>query len=238
MKIFLSVLLSVFVLGLLTICGFFAYSMYESNQLNNKSMQANNNQEIEYEQDSNNLQLDESQTNTDSTQTSDSPQNAEECLLALIDNNPTCSLDDYSNQQLAGAYESLIDQGILEFWCHPGGDIGAVKRTITESIANKQNGIVCESGDRGESNEEDDSNVVTRDNVFDYLIEAIDSEEGNDHNLIVFQEPKMKSGYWEIAANNKSGAGSYTFKVYTDGTVEFWNGPMTDMSLSKKVELD
>ncbi|MEB7657976.1 hypothetical protein NGB24_08885 [Mammaliicoccus vitulinus] len=237
MKVFLSILSSIFVLGLLTICAFFAYSMYESNQLNNKAMQANQtNQEVENTENTNNIENDDSQVNSDSTQNFETPQNAEACLLDLIENNRTCSLDDYSNQELAEAYESLIDQGQLDFWCHPGGDIGAVKKSITESISNKQNGIVCERDNSSDS--ENDSNVVTRDNVFDYLIEAIDSEEGNNHNLITFQQPKMKDGYWEIAGNNKSGVGSYTFKVYLDGTVEFWNGPNTDMSMSKKVVLD
>ncbi|MEB7816251.1 hypothetical protein [Mammaliicoccus sciuri] len=236
MKVFLSILLSVFVLGLLAISGFFAYSMYESNQLNNKTIQANkNNQETETI-NNNESELNTEASNSSTSETQDTPQDAESCILSLIENNNSCSIDDYNNQELATAYESLIDQGVLEFWCHPGGDIGTVKRAITESIYNSQNGIAC---DRGESSsDEDESNVVTRDNVFDYLIEAIDSEEGGDHNLIKFQEPKLKDGYWEIAGNNKSGVGSYTFKVYLDGTVEFWNGPNTDMSMSKKVELD
>lgn len=239
MKIFLSVLLSIFVLGLLTISGFFAYSMFESNQLNKESAHVNQaDQKLESSQDDNNIEKDDVQVNTGSTQTPETPQSAEACLLALINNNDTCNLDDYSNQELAKAYESLIDQGELEFWCHPGGDISAVKRSITESISNKQNGIVCDRGESSDDQDSDDANVVTRDNVFDYLIEAIDSGKGNDHNLIKFQEPTKKDGYWEIAANNKSGVGSYMFKVYLDGTVEFWNGPMTDMSMSKKVVLD
>ncbi|MBO1198291.1 hypothetical protein J3T65_09870 [Staphylococcus simiae] len=62
--------------------------------------------------------------------------------------------------------------------------------------------------------------VVTRDNVFDYLIAEINSKPGNDSNKIIFQEPQYKGGYWLVPANNKSGMGSYSFKVYDNGKVD------------------
>lgn len=70
------------------------------------------------------------------------------------------------------------------------------------------------------SNTSDNEKVVNRENVFDYLLAEIDSKPENDSSKIKFQEPQYKDGYWLIPANNKSGAGLYSFKVYDDGTVE------------------
>ena len=85
MKVFLSILLSVFVLGLLAISGFFAYSMYESNQLNNKTIQANkNNQETETI-NNNESELNTEASNSSSSETQDTPQDAETSILSLIE---------------------------------------------------------------------------------------------------------------------------------------------------------
>ncbi|UXR30370.1 hypothetical protein MUA73_00365 [Staphylococcus simulans] len=72
---------------------------------------------------------------------------------------------------------------------------------------------------------------VNRDNVFDYLIAAINQSEGGDASKIKFQQPEFSAqgeGTWKIPANNKSGHGSYTFIVNQNGTVEFWDGMMND----------
>ncbi|MDY5060715.1 hypothetical protein [Staphylococcus simulans] len=72
---------------------------------------------------------------------------------------------------------------------------------------------------------------VNRDNVFDYLIAAINQTEGGDASKIKFQQPEFSAqgeGIWKIPANNKSGHGSYTFLVEQDGTVSFWDGMMND----------
>ncbi|WP_232806172.1 hypothetical protein [Staphylococcus caledonicus] len=91
------------------------------------------------------------------------------------------------------------------------------------------------------ANKQEFSNLkVNRDNVFDYLIAGINQSEGGDASLITFQQPEFilqNGGMWKIAANNKSGAGSYTFTVKQDGTVEFWDGFMDDKFEEQKVTL-
>lgn len=84
----------------------------------------------------------------------------------------------------------------------------------------------------GTANKEELSDLqVNRDNVFDYLIAAINQSEGGDASKIKFQQPELimqDGGMWKIPANNKSGHGSYTFIVNQNGTVEFWDGMMND----------
>lgn len=80
-----------------------------------------------------------------------------------------------------------------------------------------------------------DEQQVTRDNVFDYAIAAVN--EVGDANLLKFQEPVYSNGEWEIDANNKSGAGAKTIVVKDDGTVQIWNGPKTSMDYETKIEL-
>lgn len=84
----------------------------------------------------------------------------------------------------------------------------------------------------GTANTEEFSDLqVNRDNVFDYLIAAINQSEGGDASKIKFQQPELimqDGGMWKIPANNKSGHGSYTFIVNQNGTVEFWDGMMND----------
>lgn len=82
---------------------------------------------------------------------------------------------------------------------------------------------------------------VNRDNVFDYVIAAVNQSEGGDASLIKFQQPvfiAQGDGIWKIAANNKSGAGAYTFIVEQDGSVQIWNGPMNLKIDEKKINLN
>lgn len=81
---------------------------------------------------------------------------------------------------------------------------------------------------------------VNRDNVFDYLIAAINQSEDGDASKIKFQQPEFSAqgeGVWKIPANNKSGHGSYTFLVEQDGTVSFWDGMMNDKFHEEHVTL-
>ena len=80
-----------------------------------------------------------------------------------------------------------------------------------------------------------DEQQVTRDNVFDYAIAAVN--EVGDANLLKFQEPVYSNREWKIDANNKSGAGANTIVVKDDGTVQIWNGPKTSMDYETKIEL-
>ncbi|MGI2274954.1 hypothetical protein ACQ23P_11945 [Staphylococcus cohnii] len=80
-----------------------------------------------------------------------------------------------------------------------------------------------------------DAQQVTRDNVFDYTIAAVN--EVGDADLLKFQEPEYNGLEWTINANNKSGAGANTIVVKDDGTVQIWNGPKTSMDHETKIEL-
>ncbi|MCR0867556.1 hypothetical protein NEJ94_06885 [Staphylococcus aureus] len=82
---------------------------------------------------------------------------------------------------------------------------------------------------------------VNRDNVFDYVIAAVNQTEGGDASLIKFQQPEFSAqddGIWRIAANNKSGHGSYTFIVDQDGTVQIWDGLMNEKIEEQKVTIE
>ncbi|HDH0866349.1 hypothetical protein H7935_03625 [Staphylococcus saprophyticus] len=48
--------------------------------------------------------------------------------------------------------------------------------------------------------------------------------EVGDADLMKFQEPSYSDGVWTIDANNKSGSGSNTIKVYDDGWVQIYDG--------------
>ncbi|ALY24710.1 hypothetical protein SAGV51_00059 [Staphylococcus aureus] len=80
-----------------------------------------------------------------------------------------------------------------------------------------------------------DEQQVTRDNMFDYAIAAVN--EVGDADLLKFQEPEYNGSEWTINANNKSGAGANTIVVKDDGTVQIWNGPKTSMNHETKIEL-
>ncbi|MCC4221738.1 hypothetical protein [Staphylococcus saprophyticus] len=82
---------------------------------------------------------------------------------------------------------------------------------------------------------------VNRDNVFDYVIAAVNQTDGGDASVIKFQQPEFSAqddGLWRIAANNKSGHGSYTFIVDQDGTVQIWDGSMNEKIEEQKVTLN
>lgn len=82
-----------------------------------------------------------------------------------------------------------------------------------------------ESQNQENSSAENNSNnkqKVSRDNVFDYALAAIN--EVGDADLMKFQEPSYSDGVWTIDANNKSGSGSNTIKVYDDGWVQIYDG--------------
>lgn len=100
---------------------------------------------------------------------------------------------------------------------------------------------VHEGGNERTANKNEFSNLkVNRDNVFDYVIAAINQNEGGEASSVTFQQPEFSAqgdGIWKIAANNKSGHGSYTFIVNQDGTVQIWNGLMNEKYEEKKVTL-
>ena len=83
--------------------------------------------------------------------------------------------------------------------------------------------------------------VVNRDNVFDYLFEGMHQDPDNiwDTSKIKFQDPvqNVETGKWEILANNKSGAGSYVFKVTPNGEVQFYDTIGKNMERSIDVSL-
>ncbi|WP_204206084.1 hypothetical protein [Mammaliicoccus sciuri] len=81
------------------------------------------------------------------------------------------------------------------------------------------------------------SNKVTRDNVFDYLFKYLEYEDA-DTSLITFQEPiEDGNGNFEIAANNKSGSGSYNYEVTSEGVVKDINNA-GEVTQETYIELD
>lgn len=84
---------------------------------------------------------------------------------------------------------------------------------------------------------------VNRDNVFDYVIEAMNSKrsDGEDvRDFVNFKEPQYNedSGLWEVDSYNKSGAGGgQHITVDQGGTVTVWNGIQTDVEYTKKIDL-
>lgn len=97
------------------------------------------------------------------------------------------------------------------------------------------------SSERTATKDEFSDLKVNRNNVFDYVIEAVNQTDGGDASLIKFQQPEFSAqddGIWRIAANNKSGHGSYTFIVTQDGTVQMWDGLMNEKIEEQKVTLN
>ncbi|MGW7947736.1 hypothetical protein [Staphylococcus xylosus] len=97
------------------------------------------------------------------------------------------------------------------------------------------------SSERTATKDEFSELKVNRDNVFDYVIAAVNQTDGGDASLIKFQQPEFSAqddGIWRIAANNKSGHGSYTFIVDQDGTVQIWDGLMNEKIEEQKVTLN
>lgn len=111
-------------------------------------------------------------------------------------------------------------------------------QSISESTNNESQSNESHSNSQEQSTTEEytsDEQQVTRDNVFDYAITAVN--EVGDADLLKFQEPVYSDGEWKIDANNKSGAGANTIIVKDDGTVQIWNGPKTSMDHETKIEL-
>ena len=119
-------------------------------------------------------------------------------------------------------------------------NIGSNSRSISE-ISNNEN-----QSNESPSNSQEKTQTtthetaknqqkVTRDNVFDYAIAAINKVGNAD--LLKFQEPEYNGSEWTINANNKPGAGANTIVVKDDGTVQIWNGPKTAIDYETKIEL-
>ncbi|KKB25552.1 hypothetical protein [Staphylococcus carnosus] len=117
-------------------------------------------------------------------------------------------------------------------------------QNVTQEQTNDGSEIVKvhEGGSERTTHENEFSNLkVNRDNVFDYVIAGVNQTESGDASLIKFQQPEFSAqddGIWRIAANNKSGHGSYTFIVEQDGTVQIWDGLMNEKIEEQKVTLN
>ncbi|MDW8555067.1 hypothetical protein [Staphylococcus xylosus] len=110
-------------------------------------------------------------------------------------------------------------------------------QSTSETSNNENQSNESQNNSQEQSTTEKDTNdeqQVTRDNVFDYAIAAVN--EVGDADLLKFQEPVYSNGEWKIDANNKSGAGANTIVVKDDGTVQIWNGPKTSMDHETKIE--
>lgn len=94
----------------------------------------------------------------------------------------------------------------------------------SENTSNNNEQVSTNTQTKDTNEESENNQQVTRDNVFDYLfagLEEIYGEDGFDKDLITFQNPVQdENGDWDILANNKSGHGSYNFKVTSDGLVQ------------------
>ncbi|WRM43358.1 hypothetical protein [Staphylococcus phage LY01] len=88
----------------------------------------------------------------------------------------------------------------------------------SENSSNDQEEMETQVQNGMENNEQ----KVNRDNVFDYLFAGLNEMyDGFDKDLITFQEPiQNENGDWIISANNKSGHGSYNFRVSQEGLVQ------------------
>ncbi|MCJ1655215.1 hypothetical protein MT340_000255 [Staphylococcus sp. NRL 16/872] len=109
---------------------------------------------------------------------------------------------------------------------------------------NNENQAVSSNTNISTSNNEVNHNTsntkVNRNNVFDYVIKAI-NDSGGDASLITFQEPTYNSSTdtWNIVANNKSGAGA-TYKIFVDssGHVIMTEGIDDDVVIDEDISLN
>lgn len=111
-------------------------------------------------------------------------------------------------------------------------------QSTSETSNNENQSNESQNNSQEQSTTEKDTNdeqQVTRDNVFDYAIAAVN--EVGDADLLKFQEPEYNGSEWTINANNKSGSGANTIVVKDDGTVQIWNGPKTSIDHETKIEL-
>lgn len=111
-------------------------------------------------------------------------------------------------------------------------------QTTSETSNNENQSNQSQKNSQDQATTEENTNdeqQVTRDNVFDYAIAAVN--EIGDADLLKFQEPEYNGSEWTINANNKSGVRANTIVVKDDGTVQIWNGPKTSMDDETKIEL-
>ena len=111
-------------------------------------------------------------------------------------------------------------------------------QSTSETSNNENQSNESQNNSQEQSTTEKDTNdeqQVTRDNVFDYAIAAVN--EVGEADLLKFQEPEYNGSEWTINANNKSGSGANTIVVKDDGTVQIWNGPKTSIDHETKIEL-
>ncbi|HCX0712245.1 TPA: hypothetical protein OYZ60_002564 [Staphylococcus aureus] len=111
-------------------------------------------------------------------------------------------------------------------------------QTTSETSNNENQSNQSQKNSQDQATTEENTNdeqQVTRDNMFNYAIAAVN--EVGDADLLKFQEPEYNGSEWTINANNKSGAGANTIVVKDDGTVQIWNGPKTSMNHETKIEL-
>ncbi|CAA4056291.1 Uncharacterised protein [Staphylococcus aureus] len=111
-------------------------------------------------------------------------------------------------------------------------------QTTSETSNNENQSNQSQKNSQDQATTEENTNdeqQVTRDNMFDYAIAAVN--EVGDADLLKFQETEYNGSEWTINANNKSGAGANTIVVKDDGTVQIWNGPKTSMNHETKIEL-
>lgn len=111
-------------------------------------------------------------------------------------------------------------------------------QTTSETSNNENQSNQSQKNSQDQATTEENTNdeqQVTRDNMFDYAIAAVN--EVGDADLLKFQEPEYNGSEWTVNANNKSGAGANTIVVKDDGTVQIWNGPKTSMNHETKIEL-
>ena len=119
-------------------------------------------------------------------------------------------------------------------------NIGSNSRSISEpsNKENQSNESPSNSQEKTQTTTHEaakNQQKVTRDNVFDYAIAAINKVGNAD--LLKFQEPEYNGSEWTINANNKSDAEANTIVVKDDGTVQIWNGPKTSIDYETKIEL-
>lgn len=155
---------------------------------------------------------------------------AAECIWEEAFQNTECNLDNYNTDELMKGYSTLIQEGALNGWCKPGGDPGNIKQQIKESIYNQQNNISCEQM----FNELENGRkiIFSEEDALQKAAEAVDIDGGDSSRLTMKVIEKVVDNddeiVYKVAANNKSGSGSNTIIVHSDGNVEIWNGIMTD----------
>lgn len=86
------------------------------------------------------------------------------------------------------------------------------------------------------SNDAQAASEVNETNAVD-MIKAVQDNYGDNTELLNYGEPQDKGDYYEVTANNKSGIGSGSARIYKDGTVER-RGGMSDYEEIGQYPLD